>query len=95
MNKREELKAMIEGVDRMADAMKRKLRMKARKDYSGGLDPDYKQNVARKLHEHTEELVGSCPICGKGTDGDAAQAVDVCNLALMLWLQGEGNDRSA
>lgn len=92
MKKREELRKMIEAVDRLGDAMKKKLRAKARDGYSGGLDPKYRANVAKALMEHAEKLSGHCIHCGV-SDGEhdhedaARQAIDVANLALMLWVQ--------
>lgn len=80
MNKREELKAMCGAVDELAAKMKKKLRAKAREGYSGGLKDVYRRSVSSKLHQHswrlTEEFEG------------AKQAVDVCNLAMMLWVLG-------
>jgi hypothetical protein len=91
MNKREELKAMLAAVDRLALEMKKKLREKAREGYSGGLDRNNRCSVAKKRQEHAERLTGVCPHC-QSHDGEhdheegARQAVDVCNLALMLWV---------
>lgn len=93
MNQRAELKAMLKAVDRLAVEMKKKLRAKAAQGYHGGLDPLYRSEVAKKLQEHVERLTGQCPHC-HSNDGDhdaeegARQAVDVCNLAMMLWLGG-------
>lgn len=89
-SKKAELARMLAGVDEMAEAMKAKLRAKARAGYEGGLDPTNRWNVARKLEEHVETLVGRCAHCkhgfGEHPRERARQAVDVCNLALMLWL---------
>ena len=69
----------------------KKLRAKAREGYSGGLKPSFRPTVAKMLMDHAEQLAGVCPHC-KVHDGEhdheeeARQAVDVCNLALMLWL---------
>lgn len=93
MGKRAELQAMLAAVDDMAKQMKTKLRAKAREGYSGGLDPLNRETVVERLHEHTKRLTGYCDVC-HSHDGDhdrdegAAQAVDVCNLTLMLWVQG-------
>lgn len=91
MNQRAELKAMLAAVDKLANEMKKKLREKARQGYHGGLDPLYKYEVAKKLQQHVVRLTGLCPHC-ESLDGEhdhqegARQAVDVCNLAMMLWL---------
>lgn len=90
MNKREELKAMIESVDRLADAMKKKLRQKAAQGYHGGLSPSYRHEVGRKLQEHVTRMTGYCPHCHShdaehDPEEGAEQAVDVCNLVLMVW----------
>ena len=96
MNQREELRAMILAVDRIADAMKKKLREKAAQGYHGGLDRSFRDEVVKKLHEHVDRLTGYCRCCGTH-DGDhdhedgARQAVDVCNLALMLWVVDSPN----
>lgn len=93
MNKREELNTMLAAVDLLAAEMKKKLRAKAREGYSGGLAPAYAATVGKKLMEHAERLTGHCLHCGV-QDGDhdreaeARQAIDVCNLAMMLWVQG-------
>lgn len=88
MNQRQELKAMIAGVDRLAEAMKKKLRQKAAQGYHGGLDPLNKCMVRRKLQEHTVRLTGMCPHCESFGDDDLEQAVDVAALAMMLWIIG-------
>lgn len=91
MNKREELKAMLAAVDQLATEMKKKLRRKAAEGYRGGLDRTSRHNVAKMLQEHVERLTGQCPHC-HSNDGDhddeeeARQAIDVCNLAMMLWV---------
>lgn len=91
MNQRAELKAMLAAVDRLATEMKKKLRQKASEGYSGGLKPDSRYMVAERLQEHVERLTGLCPSC-KAIDDDhdhdehARQAIDVCNLAMMLWV---------
>lgn len=91
MNQRAELKTMLAAVDKLAAEMKKKLRAKARDGYRGGLDRASRHNVARMLQEHIERLTGQCPHC-HSNDGDhddeegARQAIDVCNLAMMLWL---------
>lgn len=77
---------MIESVDRMADAMKKKLREKAAQGYSGGLDPQYANNVRASLKRHVVRLTGDNYL---PPQPDPAQAVDVCNLALMLWHDGD------
>lgn len=90
-NKRAELKAMLAAVDRLAAEMKKKLRDKARQGYSGGLNPDSWYEVSKMLHDHVNRLTGLCPHC-EAHDGDhdgkesARQAIDVCNLAMMLWV---------
>ena len=95
MNKREELQTMLRAVDALAVAMKKKLREKARDGYGGGLDPSFKFEVAKNLQKHVVQLTGLCPHC-ESTDGDhdheeeAHQAVDVCNLAMMLWVVNGG-----
>ena len=92
MSKHAELESIIAAVDEMAVKMKAKLREKAREGYSGGLTPSFRTVVAEKLIEHAETLTGTCPHC-HSHDGEhdheegAEQAVDVCNLALMLWVQ--------
>lgn len=91
-NKRKELEAMIAGVDRLAEAMKKRLRQKARQGFCGGLDSDYRDEVVEKLREHVEHITG-CPCCGAGAeknDDTFAHAVDIANLAMMLGLQ-DGN----
>ena len=91
MDKRTELKAMLAAVDRLAVEMKRKLRAKAREGYGGGLDPAFSVNVGKSLMEHAERLTGYCLHC-EAQDGEhdlqdeARQAIDVCNLAMMLWV---------
>lgn len=91
MTKSKELKAMLDAVDRLAEEMKKKLRQKAREGYSGGLDPLSRHTVSKMLHEHVNRLTGLCPQC-ESLDGDhdhaenARQAIDVCNLAMMLWV---------
>ena len=93
MNKRAELDAMLAAVDRLALEMKKRLRQKAREGYRGGLDRLYRHEVAKMLHDHVERLTGHCPHC-RSNDGDhdheeaARQAIDVCNLAMMLWVLG-------
>ncbi len=93
MDKRTELKVMLAAVDRLAIEMKTKLRAKARDGYSGGLDPSSRFEVAKMLQSHVERLTGLCPHC-ESHDGEhdkeegAQQAVDVCNLAMMLWVLG-------
>jgi hypothetical protein len=77
-----ELQTMIDAVDLLADDMKKKLRRKARQGYHGGLDPANRRTVAHRLHEHASRLTTL------GDAGSARQAVDVCNLALMLWILG-------
>jgi len=72
--KNNELRSMLRKVDRLAKAMKRKLRLKANHGFSGGLDPAYRTNVENKLFIHVlREARGE------------NQAVDICNLAMMLW----------
>lgn len=91
MNKRAELGAMLASVDRLAKSMKIKLRRKAREGRSGGLDPENREHVAHLLREHVERLTGGCVHCGRMTDdADPEQAVDVCNLAMMLWAMPRG-----
>ena len=91
MNKQTELRAMLAAVDRLAVEMKKKLRAKAREGYSGGLALVNRTMVAKMLQEHVELLTGVCPSC-HAHDGDhdhedgARQAIDVCNLAMMLWV---------
>lgn len=93
MNKRAELKAMLAAVDRLAAEMKKKLRKKARDGYAGGLDRGSWYTVSKMLHEHADRLTGLCPHC-HSHDGEhereegARQAIDVCNLAMMLWVIG-------
>ncbi len=85
------MKEMLAAVDRLAAEMKKKLRQKAAEGYSGGLQFDNRYMVAKMLQEHVERLTGLCPSC-KAIDGDhdreesARQAIDVCNLAMMLWV---------
>lgn len=91
MDKRTELKKMIATVDALAVEMKKKLRAKAREGYSGGLDRSNRGAVAKSLMEHAERLSGYCLHCetldGEHDDEDEArQAIDVCNLAMMLWV---------
>jgi hypothetical protein len=99
MNKREELQTMLRAVDALAIAMKKKLREKARDGYAGGLDPSFKYQVAKSLQERVVELTGMCPHC-ESTDGEhdheegARQAIDVCNLAMMLWVVNGGAPRN-
>lgn len=98
MNQRAELKAMLEAVDRLASEMKKKLRQKAAEGFHGGLDPKYRPEVAKRLQEHVTRLTGFCPHC-QALDGEhdhedsARQAVDVCNLAMMLWVVGSPSTR--
>lgn len=61
----------------MAIRMKSKLRTKAKEGRSGGLDSLPTGTLTRLLREHVERLC----------DGDSRQAVDVCNIAMMLWVQ--------
>lgn len=82
---RAELAAMLAAVDRLAADMKDKLREKAAQGYSGGLDPQYADKVRASLKRHVVSLTGDNYLPPKP---DPAQAVDVCNLALMLWMQG-------
>ena len=77
MNKKQELSAMQGGADLMAIRMKSKLRTKAKEGRSGGLEACHAEMVRRLLREHVERLC----------NGEARQAVDVCNLAMMLWVQ--------
>jgi hypothetical protein len=90
VDKRTELRLMIAAVDAMAVEMKKKLRAKARDGYSGGLDRGYRDVVAKNLMEHAERLTGYCLHC-EVMDGEhdheeeARQAIDVANLAMMLW----------
>ncbi len=99
MDKRTELKTMLAAVDRLAVKMKKKLRAKAREGYSGGLDPTFSTNVGKSLMEHAERLTGYCLHC-EVQDGEheledeAQQAVDVCNLAMMLWVVGTSDGRN-
>lgn len=105
MNKRAELQTMLKAVDALAAEMKKKLRAKAREGYSGGLNFTSRYTVSKMLHEHVNSLTGVCPHC-LAQDGDhdheegARQAIDVCNLAMMLWVinspsapSPEGNQR--
>ena len=85
-SKRAELKKMVETVDRLADAMKRKLRRKFAEGYSGGLHIGNLEIIERTLFEHVERLTGRCPSCRAPHSGrDPKQAVDVANIAMMLW----------
>ena len=70
----EELEAMLVKVDRMAIAMKAKLIDKHELGFHGGLDPAFRSNVEMALEEHTQRQL----------DGEN-QAVDIANLAMMLW----------
>jgi hypothetical protein len=91
MNKKQELAAMLAGVDRLADLMKKRLLQKHRQGYDGGLDPDYRDQVAAKLRLKVTHITG-CPCCGDGSekaDDTFAHAVDIANLAMMLGLQDE------
>lgn len=86
-----EFDAMLAGVDRMAEAMKKRLRQKRAAGYRGGLDPAYRDEVAKKLRDHVEHIAG-CPHCGAGAekqDETFAHAVDIANLAMMLGVQDE------
>lgn len=97
-SERAELKLMIEAVDRFSDDMKRKLRLKAAQGYSGGLSSSNRRRVAKKLNEHVDRLIGVCECCGRDRKEEkvsdrARQAVDVANLAMMLWVMA-GSPRS-
>lgn len=87
---------MLAAVDTLAAEMKKKLRQKAREGYHGGLEPGSWYMVSKLLHDHVDRLTGLCPHC-RSHDGEhereegARQAVDVCNLAMMLWVLGEAN----
>jgi hypothetical protein len=86
---------MLHAVDQLAAAMKKKLREKARDGYGGGLDPSFKYQVAKSLQAHIVQLTGMCPHC-ESSDGEhdhkegARHAIDVCNLAMMLWVVNGG-----
>jgi UDP-N-acetyl-D-mannosaminuronic acid transferase (WecB/TagA/CpsF family) len=91
MNKKDEIRNMLESVDEIAVLMKKKLTAKYRAGWSGGLDPDNIENVEHKLREHVEQLIGRCPHCGhrhEEEEGQVRQAIDVANLAMMLWVIG-------
>lgn len=91
MNKREEFEAMLAGVDRLAAAMKKRLRAKQREGYSGGLDKEMRAEVAAMMREHVDHIAG-CRCCGANAeteDDTFAHAVDIANLAMMLGLQDE------
>jgi hypothetical protein len=82
----QELKAMLEGVDRFADAMKAKLRRKAAEGYHGGFSRRHHREVERLLMEHVGRLSARCSCCGARADeSEPRQAIDVANLAMMLW----------
>ena len=76
MNKDDELSAMMGGCDLMAMRMKQKLRRKAREGRAGGLDAANRAMVKKLMREHVSRLCG----------GEGQQAIDVCNLAMMLWV---------
>lgn len=61
-------------VDMFAQAMKAKLRRKAKQGYSGGLLTISRPNVAGKLSNHARR-----------NDRHVDQEVDIANLAMMLW----------
>lgn len=91
MNKREELEAMLAGVDRLADSMKVRLRAQRAKGRSGGLRQDMRAEVAAMMREHVDHIAG-CRCCGANAeknDDTFAHAVDIANLAMMLGLQDE------
>jgi hypothetical protein len=77
MNKADELSAMMGGVDVLAMRMKQKLRRKAREGRSGGLDTANRRMVAKLLSEHVRRFLSG---------DEQEQAIDVCNLAMMLWV---------
>lgn len=93
MSKRTELARMIAAVDQLAEAMKKKLRKKAREGRSGGLDPANRYMVENYLMNHVYRLSSICPHCRVSSgehdhDEAARQAIDVANLAMMLWVMG-------
>lgn len=81
LSKKDELSAMMGGVDLLAARMKAKLKQKAREGFSGGLDQDNLFAVKNRLRDHVDRLTGH------GAVSSPKQAVDVCNLAMMLWVQ--------
>lgn len=78
MNKHVQLKEECDKLDRAVDEfaaiMKLKLHQKAAKGYRGWNDRDCKPIIQQELIRHAAELYL----------GDANQAVDVANLAMML-----------
>ena len=60
---------------KFANQMDKKMFEKLKKGYHGWDNPRYKKVIKEKLMEHTKELIA----------GDNRQAVDVANLAMMLW----------
>jgi len=81
LSKKAELSAMYGGADLMAIRMKEKLKRKARQGLSGGLDQENAWRVAQLLRVHVDRLTGH------GGVSEPHQAIDVCNLAMMLWVQ--------
>ena len=71
---KDEVREMEQLVQMFADVMKVKLVRKAKEGYTGGLLPKNKEEIMRRLLEHTTRE----PLC-------ANQEVDVANLAFMLW----------
>lgn len=94
MTKQQELAAMCAGVDKLARAMKAKLRAKARQGFRGGLDEANHHTVKHHLHSHYERFTGhryvrsTCKDTLNSWEPQLHQARDVCNLVMMLWLQG-------
>jgi hypothetical protein len=88
--KSDELRLMLDATNELAAAMQAKLVRKRRAGFFGGLDPENRPAVVQKLREHVDELIGECDHCSAVVgDGPAPrQAIDVANLAMMLWVQG-------
>lgn len=63
-------------VSMFADVMAAKLKRKAREGFYGWADPENRAEVERRLRDHVDRLLDG---------GDRQQAVDVANLAMMLW----------
>ena len=70
-----ECQKLDKAVDEFAEIMKAKLHLKVAQGYSGWNDKKHIQNIRTKLLEHS----------AKAFAGDNHQAVDVANLAMMLY----------
>lgn len=69
-----ELQRMLAKVDRLASAMKARLRKKYTKDYKGGLDPHMRGVQEDMVYSHAARSLRGKEI-----------PVDIANILMMLW----------